>query len=377
MNNDWLDIAILEDYLDGKLDAKTMNRVEREALEDPFVAEALAGLSMSPKRSLESLSLLQKQLHDRVAEHNSTKKTTVITWQRLSIAATAAVIFISVGIIFWMKQVNYQEMASKSPKKIDVNIAPKASSDSTIENADAAAALKTENTDKVSVEIDNAIKTAKTNSYAANSKAKSKSRTNSTEPVSTAEATVAAAPASAASVLNDSNSQLNEVTVGYAAKNKTAASATVVSGKEDSGAAGVRGAIRIRGLATPQKELDDTYAVRFTINSKDVNDIPVARQNQLLQGVSKVAKSETTHPLTGWPKFNSYLSEKNSYIADAKKGQSAEFRFEIKDRRPINVAVIHGFSERFDEEVIRLIQTGPDWDVQDTAHPIVFLTIEY
>ena len=51
MNKDWLDIGTLEDYLDGKLDTKTMNRVEREALEDPFVAEALAGLSESPKRS--------------------------------------------------------------------------------------------------------------------------------------------------------------------------------------------------------------------------------------------------------------------------------------------------------------------------------------
>lgn len=368
VNNDWLDIAVLEDYLDGKLDAKTMNRVEREALEDPFVAEALAGLSMSPKRSLESLSLLQKQLHERVAEHHSAKKATVITWQRLSIAAAAAVIFISVGIIFWMKQVNYQEMASKRPKKIDVNIAPKSSSDSVIENADAVATLKTESTDKASSEIDKAIKAAKTNSYAANSKPKSKSIANSTEPTPIAEATVAAAPASAARVSDDSSAALNEVVVAAYGK-KTA--------KQALGAPGVKGTVRIRGLATPQKEFDDTYAVRFTINSKDINDIPVARQNQLLQSVSKDSKSETTHPVIGWPKFNGYLTEKNSYITDAKKGQSVEFRFEIKDLRPINVAVIRGFSERFDEEVIRLIQTGPDWDVQDTAHPIVFLTIEF
>ena len=56
--NEWLDIDVLEDYLDGKLDAKTMHKVERLSLEDPFVAEALAGLSQSPKRT-QSLSLLQ------------------------------------------------------------------------------------------------------------------------------------------------------------------------------------------------------------------------------------------------------------------------------------------------------------------------------
>ncbi|ETZ19705.1 hypothetical protein [Pedobacter sp. V48] len=116
--------------------------------------------------------------------------------------------------------------------------------------------------------------------------------------------------------------------------------------------------------------------MRFTIDSKDTNDIPVAVVNQFAQGVS-TKSSRTPYPAIGWSKFNSYLTEKNSYIADAKKGQSAEFRFEIKDLRPINVAVIRGFSERFDEEVIRLIQIGSDWDVQDTAHPIVFLTIEY
>jgi hypothetical protein len=124
VNNDWLDIAVLEDYLDGKLDSKTMNRVEREALEDPFVAQALAGLSASPKRSLASISLLQKQLQDRIAQQQTSKKASIITWQRLSIAATAAVMFITGGIVFWMKQVNYQQMAAKQPKKVEVMIAP-------------------------------------------------------------------------------------------------------------------------------------------------------------------------------------------------------------------------------------------------------------
>ncbi len=104
MNRDWLAINVLEDYLEGKLDATAMHQVERHALEDPFVAEALAGLTAAPKRSLQSISLLQKQLHDRVAQSKTHQKQSVFTWQRLSIAATAAVIFIAVTIIFWMKE---------------------------------------------------------------------------------------------------------------------------------------------------------------------------------------------------------------------------------------------------------------------------------
>ncbi|RZM23277.1 MAG: hypothetical protein EOO88_26655, partial [Pedobacter sp.] len=122
MNNDWLDIEVLEDYLDGKLDAKTMNKVEREALNDPFVAEALAGLSKSPRRSLDNISLLQRQLQERIAEQKTIKKRSVITWQRLSIGSAAAVMFITAGIAFWMKQVNFQQKDTE--KRVEVALAP-------------------------------------------------------------------------------------------------------------------------------------------------------------------------------------------------------------------------------------------------------------
>jgi hypothetical protein len=121
-HNDWLDIDLLEDYLDGKLDAKMMYRVERESLEDPFVAQALAGLSQSPKRSRQSLSLLQKQLEARVANQEVVKKDAIITWQRLSIAATAALIFLLGSIMFWMKYSNSQK--SKATAVVEVNLDP-------------------------------------------------------------------------------------------------------------------------------------------------------------------------------------------------------------------------------------------------------------
>ncbi|RQO72395.1 hypothetical protein DBR43_14460 [Pedobacter sp. KBW06] len=183
MNNDWLDIGVLEDYLDGKLDAKTMNRVEREALEDPFVAEALAGLSASPKRSLQSISLLQKQLQERIAEQQDSKKTKVITWQRLSIAATAAVMFIAVSIVFWMKETAHQNQLAKQPKSVDVTIAPVVPEPVPPVATDGLAKVKTDPKNDVGkvetadvspqvAEIDRAVAAAKTNAYAANRKAK-------------------------------------------------------------------------------------------------------------------------------------------------------------------------------------------------------------
>ncbi len=123
MNKDWLSTAVLEDYLEGKLDASEMYQVERYALEDPFVAEALAGLSESPKRSLQNISLLQKQLRDRVAQQKSHKKETVVTWHRLSIAMAAAVLFIAVSIIFWMKDsANRNQQAQKQQQRTEETV---------------------------------------------------------------------------------------------------------------------------------------------------------------------------------------------------------------------------------------------------------------
>lgn len=146
-----------------------MHMVEKQALEDPFVAEALAGLSASPKRSFQSISLLQKQLQDRVAAQTIHKKKSVMTWQRLSIAAAAAVMFISVSIIFWMKNnAARDQMAKQQPKKVDVVIAPKESHVATVSpEKTIEAAPSAEVSVKADKEIDRAVAAAKTNTYAA------------------------------------------------------------------------------------------------------------------------------------------------------------------------------------------------------------------
>lgn len=122
-SNDWLDIEVLDDYLEGKLDASTMHKVERVSLEDPFVAQALAGLTEVKKRT-QTLSLLQKQLQDRVAEKPVKRKAMRITSHRLSIAAAAAVLFITASVLFLMKESFRRDEAAKAAKSIEVTIKP-------------------------------------------------------------------------------------------------------------------------------------------------------------------------------------------------------------------------------------------------------------
>ncbi len=125
-NNDWLDIEVLDDYLEGKLDAITMHKVERVSLEDPFVAQALAGLTEVKSRT-HTLSILQKKLKERVAQKPVERKAMRMTSHRLSIGAAAAVLFITASVLFWMKEANRREqvqIAADKAKNIEVNIQP-------------------------------------------------------------------------------------------------------------------------------------------------------------------------------------------------------------------------------------------------------------
>jgi hypothetical protein len=465
VNNDWIDIEVLEDYLEGKLDAKTMNRVEREALEDPFVAEALAGLSNSPKRSLESISLLQKQLQERVAEHQHSKKTAVITWQRLSIAATAAVLFIAVGIIFWMRQSNYQDMLARQPKKVDVNLAPRVFKDSAVKQEIAIATTKTAPIDTFKAKaIESAITVAKTESYALNKKSRANAVITPAEPV---DAPVAA---------TESAAVLNEVAVAAApqARQKALAFSSgetshtdgtkTVTGRvidEKSGEplpnAGIYVGTPMKGIGSTDRngnysvavpadatdltftftgydnqrvkiignsfdialketknELNDvvirgyqkrsreqTTGSSFVVSGKEVQDVPVANVEQLLQGkvaglniqnntgapgkrgstnirgLGTLSETNSAQPSNGWEKFRAYLSKTNRFGNETKPGQSAEFKFSIKNGRPKDIITVKGVSKDYDEEAIRLIKNGPSWKLSDPTHPEVNVILKF
>lgn len=413
VNKDWLDIGVLEDYLDGKLDAKTMNRVEREALEDPFVAEALAGLSESPKRSLQSLSLLQKQLHERIAEHQSVKKTSVITWQRLSIAATAAVMFVAVSIMFWMKENNHQKELAGRAKKVDVTIAPKAG-DTVPSVVDAAPVLAAESADKqTEKEIDKAIKAAKTNTYAARVKSKAKivsSAADVAEPLK--EVVISAAPAqfkkqTTASmsvvsvaplqgtlngkVVDERGQALPGVSVQVVGTNlrtvtnaegmfKIAADTLIKEGTIRVNYIGFK-AIEVLAkvnqpvavaLVPADLALNEVVVVGYgkekkeqTLGSTKLNGALSGRVGGIvIRGSSSVNKDTmVSSPIGGWDKLFTYIKANNAFAKEAKTGQAVELSFKIdKDGTPTAIEIIKVADDKYEQEAIRLILNGPKWE---------------
>lgn len=119
MKTNYPDSLTIQQYLEGKLDPEVMHQLEKQALDDPFLWDALEGYATHIKAA-HDLSILQRQLHERIVHFQENKKVFDLTWQRLSIAAAAAVLFITAGILFWMNSPRPSEQLATNPKQVEV-----------------------------------------------------------------------------------------------------------------------------------------------------------------------------------------------------------------------------------------------------------------
>lgn len=383
--NEWLDIDVLEDYLDGKLDAKAMHRVEKLSLEDPFVAEALAGLSQSPKRT-QSLSLLQKQLAERIAQKPVEKKRWAITSQRLSIASAAAVLFIAVCILFWMKGSKRQQMlAANEPKKVDVTIAPQVAKEKT----DASAVL-TEQSIVAKPAIAKSIRT-KDADKAVLIKNAPIIATND-QPV-----TASAPVESRMAEQKAAGQELEEITLSKEKKQvQTRAAVTALPSKAEGIMPGqfkgkviskdtgmpIEGAIvRLegadRGTTTDRNGefrlvADSSQNQKLTVGFSGFSTTEVgAKSNQpvnvLLETnknslITIVASKNNVLPLGGWDNYQKYLRANNQFLKLTTAKVDVELSFSIKKDGSVGaIKVIKSAGKATDKEAIRLLKDGPKW----------------
>ncbi|GAA3972259.1 carboxypeptidase-like regulatory domain-containing protein [Mucilaginibacter dorajii] len=92
-------ILQIRKYLNGELDAKAMHRLEREALDDPFLMDALEGFETVPTDQQANLADLSGRLQQRVAPP---QKGRVIAWRTWSIAASVLLVLTIGGL--WLKK---------------------------------------------------------------------------------------------------------------------------------------------------------------------------------------------------------------------------------------------------------------------------------
>ncbi|WP_443945330.1 energy transducer TonB [Pedobacter sp. AW1-32] len=413
MNNDWLDIDVLEDYLDGKLDAKAMHFVERQALEDPFVAEAIEGLRQSPKRK-EHISLLQKQLYHRIANEPVKKKIWGITTQRLSIAATATVAFIAVSILFFMRETNRKNAETAQRKANGIEVTLDTSTQITASKKPLVDASP--EVDKTAV-IDDAIKESKRVDLAQNSSKFSKqtgktaltfSRKETTLPTAAIDPALAQSHAFAAAPANSTRIVYNGNVVSQEGKPISGAIVKTADAKKVT-ATDVNGffSLPVDSLERNKEILvkadgydekivkPDVNALRAALTGdKSLNEIAMvtgsnghAKQNipapkivlKADQNLNGKIAGEISKPVpVSTIDYNQYLERNNKLYNAADGDQYIIVRFKVrKNGRPTRIEVIKSIDKRLDKEAKRLIEAGPDWVLPKNGTDTVEMSIRF
>lgn len=96
-------LSRIHNYVNGLMSKEERYDLEREALEDPFLQDAIDGYALQNGVDTLPLSILQKRLQDRIQTSKYKKNRQFFTWQRLSIGSVAAVMFLVVCVFLFMK----------------------------------------------------------------------------------------------------------------------------------------------------------------------------------------------------------------------------------------------------------------------------------
>lgn len=99
-------LSRIHNYISGLMNKEEMFQIEKEALEDPFLQDAIEGYRLQKGVDVRQLSLLQQRFNRRVEQTISTRNAQFYTWQRLAIGSAAAVIFVVLIAFIYFKNFN-------------------------------------------------------------------------------------------------------------------------------------------------------------------------------------------------------------------------------------------------------------------------------
>lgn len=106
-------LSRIHNYINGLMSREEMFDLEKEALEDPFLQDAIDGYRLQKGVDARSLSLLQRRLERRVEQQASEKSRRYFSWQRLTIGMAAGVMFLTVCTLILIRYI---------PKRADTNV---------------------------------------------------------------------------------------------------------------------------------------------------------------------------------------------------------------------------------------------------------------
>lgn len=104
-------LSRIHNYVHGLMSRDEMHALEREALDDPFLQDAIDGYKLQQGVDAKQLSILQQRLATRVLEQATAKNRRFYSWQRLAIGMAAGVMFMIVCTLLLLKYLPQQKSA--------------------------------------------------------------------------------------------------------------------------------------------------------------------------------------------------------------------------------------------------------------------------
>ena len=421
----------IEKYHKGLLSPKEMNELEKAALDDPFLADALEGYGSTTVNVSSDLSDLEKKLEERISDRKVISMTSPGSSFKWWKAAAAIVVLGGLGyFVFQISTDNrHKEVADKLEVKKAAIPLPPINADSnrlTTEStgvssnnkaADSQARSKPRKKNAVmsesnlySTEKDVAVETAKP---ALNYKAKNDSITIK-KPTSRVSAPAAAMESMTISddkanpealIFKKEAVSGNQQRINYFngrikdANNNPLPFANITITKNDIGTyADAQGRFT---LVSPDSILNvqvrsvgfENSAVQLK-NNVASNEVVMQENKTVPDKVLSLQKPDTSRsrmtnvkfeelePADGWNNYSTYLANNINVPEDLKrkedmKGQ-VQLSFEVNQQGdPINIKVEKSLCGKCDEEAVRLIKQGPKWKKKNKKAKRITISVPF
>lgn len=415
--------ADIRRYVNGQMSAEEMNALERAALDDPFLSDAIDGyMETGSGRVEEDLEDLQVRMKNRIKKEDKQSATVLPSWWK--IAALLILVAGGGGLYYMLNTAPEQEnitIARNEQMQQSLPLADSLSNDIISLNEPAAqpdarqqviSNAAAESTSKQVPEEPKQVEVATTESKAkmpspvqpgVPSPAMMKRNENADLPspeVSKKEAAEArdvltsGAPREMMNINNFRGKVVND-------SNKPVAGASVMVLNSQLGLStdsnGYFNFSFVDSTARIAISNPGYLATRATIkNSVAINEIKLYQSTDVKEAIATRSRSgnvsrslpsespvqaegQSVEPVNGWTEFEKYL-EKNKVIPGNLRNVHGETIISfIVDRggRPRRFVVEKSLNASLDQEAIRLVQEGPAWKVRDAAEAKGRVTIRF
>ncbi len=330
-----------ERYHNGGMTAAEMHQLEKAALNDPMLADALEGYRFSKTPAAEMASL-QSRLQQRI---DSDKKKNRVVWMQpwLRMAALAVVIAGAGWLVVNTFSTNENNLATSTPSL----------------NSEERAASMADSTVTVLQQPPAAFPIDSNGQDVALQKPEVQKRT--AQPPQ-------AVSSSPVTVMRDTDAENN---FSQNSANETAQALTLRQNE--------LAAMKTEAPPAALQQQMDSAASRDVARRSETSmkEVVVVRGYGTTKARARMGTDSLGQPQIGWPAFEEYIAKnRKPFLPLAKTGaseRSVELSFTIDpEGNPVNIEVVQSVNKEMDEEAIRLLKEGPRWKGRDGKVKILF-----